>query len=223
MSFHGGGWWAYISHDEKSERPAISRALLYRVWDFARPYRRKIIGLIFTILLITGLTLLSPLLLRQLIDVAIPQQNVALLTVLAFGMVAIPLVNGLIGIWQRKLNSEIGEGVIYDLRRGLYEHMQRMSLRFFTGTRTGELMSRLNNDVIGAQRAISETIVTIVTNIIFIGSSMSLMLLLDWRLTLLGLVILPLFVLPARRIGRRLRGAAPPIIGTQCRNECDDE
>jgi ATP-binding cassette subfamily B protein len=205
MAFHGAGWWAYISHDEKSERPAISKALLYRVWSFARPYRLKIIALIFTILLITAFTLLSPLLLRQLIDVAIPQKDVARLTLLAFGMVAIPLVNGLIGIWQRKLNSEIGEGVIYDLRRSLYAHMQRMSLRFFTETRTGELMSRLNNDVIGAQRAVSETIVTIITNTIFLIGSLAIMFALEWRLTLLGLAVLPLFVLPARRIGRRLR------------------
>ena len=205
MSFHGGGWWAYISHDEKQEKPGVSRELMLRVWQFARPYKQKIVGLLITILLITGLTLLSPLLLRQVIDVAIPDGNVRQLTFLALGMVAIPLINGGIGVWQRKYNSEIGEGVIYDLRRALYEHMQRMSLRFFTETRTGELMSRLNNDVIGAQRAISDTIVTIISNVIALVGTLAIMLALDWRLTLLGLAILPLFVLPARRVGRRLR------------------
>ena len=205
MSFHGGGWWAYISHDEKQEKPGVSRELMLRVWQFARPYKQKIVGLLITILLITGLTLLSPLLLRQMIDVAIPDGNVRQLTFLALGMVAIPLINGGIGVWQRKYNSEIGEGVIYDLRRALYEHMQRMSLRFFTETRTGELMSRLNNDVIGAQRAISDTIVTIISNVIALVGTLAIMLALDWRLTLLGLAILPLFVLPARRVGRRLR------------------
>ncbi|HID53797.1 MAG TPA: ABC transporter ATP-binding protein, partial [Anaerolineae bacterium] len=205
MSFHGGGWWAYISHDEKQEKPGVSRELMLRVWQFARPYKHKIAGLLITILLITGLTLLSPLLLRQMIDGAIPDGNVRQLTLLALGMVAIPLVNGGIGVWQRKYNSEIGEGVIYDLRRALYEHMQRMSLRFFTETRTGELMSRLNNDVIGAQRAISDTIVTIISNIIALVGTLAIMLVLDWRLTLLGLAILPLFILPARRVGRRLR------------------
>ncbi|MCP4360599.1 MAG: ABC transporter ATP-binding protein [Chloroflexi bacterium] len=203
--FHGGGWWAYISHDDKKEKPAINRELILRVWGFARPYRPKVVGLLITIFLITGLTLMSPLLLRQLIDVAIPDQNVGMLTMLALGMVAIPLVNGAIGVGQRKLNSEIGEGVIYDLRRSLYDHMQRMSLRFFTETRTGELMSRLNNDVIGAQRAISDTIVTIVSNIVSLVGVLAIMLILEWRLTLLALAILPLFVLPARRIGRILR------------------
>lgn len=205
MGFHGGGWWAFISHDDEKEKPAITKDLLLRVWVFAEPYRGKIIGLIVTIILITAFTLLSPLLLRQLIDIAIPDKNVQLLTVLALGMVAIPLVNGAIGVWQRKLNSEIGEGVIYDLRRELYAHMQRMSLRFFTETRTGELMSRLNNDVIGAQRAVSDTIVTIVSNIIFLVGSLFIMFTLEWRLTVLGLLILPLFVLPARKVGGRLR------------------
>ncbi len=205
MSFHGGGWWAYISHDENQEQPKVTRELLLRVWDFAKPYQRKIIGLILTIFFITALTLLSPLLLKQILDVAIPEKNILLLTQLALGMVAIPLINGGIGVFQRRLNSEIGEGVIYDLRRSLYIHMQRMSLRFFTQTRTGELMSRLNNDVVGAQRAISETIVTIVSNIIMLTGTLIIMLALNWQLTLLGLIVLPLFVLPARRVGRRLR------------------
>ncbi|MCB8925078.1 MAG: ABC transporter ATP-binding protein [Ardenticatenaceae bacterium] len=205
MGFHGGGWWAYISHDEKQERPAITRELLLRVWEFARPYRLKIILLLLTILIITGLSLVSPLLVRSLIDNAIPNENYRLLTLLAAGMVAIPIVNGGIGVFQRSLNSQIGEGVIYDLRRALYEHMQSMSLRFFTQSRTGELMSRLNNDVVGAQRAISDTIVTIISNIVSLVGTMAILLTLEWRLTLLGLAILPLFVLPARRVGRVLR------------------
>ncbi|MAU00816.1 MAG: ABC transporter [Anaerolineaceae bacterium] len=205
MGFHGGGWWAYISHDEQQERPTITRALLLRVWEFAQPYRLKIILLLLTILIITGLSLVSPLLVRSLIDNAIPNEDYRLLTMLAAGMVAIPIVNGGIGVFQRSLNSQIGEGVIYDLRRALYEHMQRMSLRFFTQSRTGELMSRLNNDVVGAQRAISDTIVTIISNIVSLVGTMAILLTLEWRLTLLGLAILPLFVLPARRVGRILR------------------
>lgn len=205
MGFHGGGWWAYISHDEKQERPAITRELLWRVWEFAKPYRLKIIFLLVTILLITGLSLVSPLLVRSFIDNALPNKDYQLLTLLAAGMVAIPIVNGGIGVVQRSLNSQIGEGVIYDLRRALYEHMQRMSLRFFTQSRTGELMSRLNNDVIGAQRAISDTIVTIISNIVSLVGTLAILLTLEWRLTVLGLAILPLFVLPARRVGRILR------------------
>ena len=205
MSFHSGGWFAYLRHDEKQDQPAITRELLWRVWEFARPYRWRVLGLLFTILLITGLSLIPPLLIRALIDVALPEKNGTLLNLLALGMLLIPLLNGVIGVWQRNLNSQIGEGVIYDLRRALYAHMQRMSLRFFTQTRTGELMSRLNNDVIGAQRAISDTLVTIVSNMISLVATLAIMLALDWRLTLLSVAVLPLFVLPARRIGRVLR------------------
>ncbi|VAW42905.1 Efflux ABC transporter, permease/ATP-binding protein [hydrothermal vent metagenome] len=205
MSFHGGGWMAFISHDEKQQRPVITRELLWRVWEFAKPYRSKIIGLLLTILIITSISLVAPLLVRSFIDTAIPNRDYRLLTFLAAGMVAIPIVTGGIGVIQRNLNSQIGEGVIYDLRRALYEHMQRMSLRFYTQSRTGELMSRLNNDVIGAQRAISDTIVTIISNIVSLVGTLAILLTLEWRLTLLGLAILPLFVLPARRVGRVLR------------------
>ncbi len=205
MGFHGTGWFAYIRHDEEQDRPAITWELMLRVWEFARPYQLRVIGLLFTILLISGISLISPLLFRDLIDNAIPNEDRTRLGWLAVGMVGIPLLNGAIGVWQRHLNSQIGEGVIYDLRRGLYAHMQRMSLRFFTQTRTGELMSRLNNDVVGAQRAISDTLVTIISNIVMLVATLAIMLTMEWRLTLLGIAILPLFVIPARRIGRILR------------------
>ncbi|MBE2200086.1 MAG: ABC transporter ATP-binding protein [Anaerolinea sp.] len=203
--FHGSGWFAYLRHDEEQDRPAITRELLLRVWRFARPYQWQVVLLLFTITLISGLSLVSPLLFRALIDTAIPERNLALLNWLALGMVGIPILSGVIGVWQRQLNSAVGEGVIYDLRRALYQHMQRMSLRFFTQTRTGELMSRLNNDVVGAQQAISNTLVTIISNFVSLVATLAIMLALEWRLTLLALLILPLFVLPARRIGRVLR------------------
>ncbi len=205
MSFHGGGWWAYVRHDEEQDRPQVTRALLARVWQFAAPYRGRVAGLLIAILLISGLSLISPLLFRDLIDNALPNRDLGRLTLLGLGMVAIPIINGVIGVFQRRLNSQVGEGIIYDLRRATYGHMQRMSLRFFTETRTGELMSRLNNDVIGAQSAVTGTLVNIITNLITLVTTLALMLALEWRLTLLGLVILPLFVVPARRVGRRLR------------------
>ena len=206
MGFHGGGWWAFIRHDEERDKVQITRDLFVRVWGFANPYRGSITGLLLTILLISGLTLISPLLYRDLIDNAIPNLNLTRLNLLALGMVGVPILNGLIGVLQRRLNASIGEGVIYDLRKALYGHMQRMSLRFFTQTRTGELMSRLNNDVVGAQRAVSNTLVSIISNFVSLVATLSIMLALEWRLTLLGLAILPLFILPARRIGRILRG-----------------
>lgn len=158
--------------------------------------------MIVLIILASLLRLIPPLLYRDLLDNALPNRDAARLNWLALGVIAIPFLVGLIGVAQRYFGASIGEGIIYDLRRVLYGHMQRMSLHFFTNTRTGEMMSRLNNDVIGAQRAVTSTLVDIVTNIISLVSTLAIMVSLEWRLTLLGVAILPLFVLPSRRTGR---------------------
>ena len=205
MGFHGGGWWAFLSHDEEQDKPVVTRDLLRRVWHFARPYNREVTLLLISILLTTGITLISPLLMRSLIDDAIPNANRRLLNLLAIALVTVPILNGLVGVWQRKLSAFVGESVIFDLRCAVYEHFQRMSLRFFTQSRTGELMSRLNNDVVGAQSAVSNTLIAIFSNIVQVVGTLAIMIALEWRLTLLGLVVLPFFYLPARRIGRVLR------------------
>ncbi|MBI4507759.1 MAG: ABC transporter ATP-binding protein [Chloroflexi bacterium] len=158
-----------------------------------------------TILAITGLSLVPPLLYRALIDLALPARDLALLNLLALGMIAIPILNGLVGVYQRYLSASIGEGIIFDLRCALFEHLQRMSLRFFTHTKTGELMARLNNDVVGAQQAVSSTAVALVSNLVAVVGTLAVMLSLDWRLTIASVLILPLFILPARRVGRVLR------------------
>ena len=121
-------------------------------------------------------------------------------------MVVVALLSGLLGVGQRYLSAIVGEGVIYDLRVALYGHLQHMSLRFFTHTKTGELMSRLNNDVGGAQRAVTGTFVDLVTNVVTLVFVLAIMLRLEWRLTLLAVAVLPLFLIPARVLGRRVRG-----------------
>jgi ATP-binding cassette subfamily B protein len=157
------------------------------------------------IMVISLLGLIPPLLIRDLIDEALPARDIARLNLLALGMIAVPLFSGLIGVGQRYLSAQIGEGLIANLRQLLYAHMQRMSLRFFTHTKTGELMSRLNNDVVGAQRAVTVTFIDIITNIVALITTLAIMASLEWRLTLLSIIIFPLFVLPARRVGRVLR------------------
>jgi ATP-binding cassette subfamily B protein len=205
MGFHGGGWWAYLTANEKQDKPIVTKDLMRRVAQFARPYIKYILLLLVGILLTTAITLISPLLMRALIDDAIPNGNTRLLNLLAIGLIAIPVLNGLIGVWQRGLSAYVGEHIIFDLRCDVYAHFQKMSLRFFTQSRTGELMSRLNNDVVGAQQAVSSTLVTIFSNIVQVIGTLVIMIALEWRLTLLGLLVLPLFYLPARRIGRILR------------------
>jgi ATP-binding cassette subfamily B protein len=203
MAFHGGGWWGFLSASE--ERPKVTWALMQRVLTYARPYRRQIAGMLLTISISTGLTLLTPLILRTLIDQTIPQGNIQQLVLLGIALLLIPALGGVINVVQRRLNAAVGEGVIYDLRVALFTRLQRMSLRFFTNTKVGELMSRLNNDVVGAQNAISNTIVNIVTNLIQATAVLLVMLALEWRLTIISVLILPLFILAARHLGTRLR------------------
>ena len=189
-------------------KPKVTIPLLKRVLKYALPYRFMIIATLLLILAQTAVTVVNPLIMRDLIDRTIPQKNFQRLLLLAAALLVIPMVNGGFNILLRRLTARVGEGVIYDLRVALYAALQRMSLRFFTNTKVGELMSRLNNDVIGAQNAISNTIVGIITNLIQGVVILSVMISLEWRLTLISVVILPLFVLAARLMGSRLRDIA---------------
>ena len=205
MSSHGGFWLSVQSPEAK---PKVTWGLMKRVLSYSQPYKWQIVVMLLLILIGAGLTLLSPLIIRQLIDHTIPTGDIKQLIFLALGLLVIPALGGLIEVFRRRLNAGIGEGVIYDLRVALYTRLQRMSLRFFTNTRLGELISRLNNDVVGAQNAISNTIVNIITNIIQAAAVLAVMLTLEWRLTLISIVILPLFIITARRLGTRLREIA---------------
>lgn len=144
-------------------------------------------------------------LVKALVDEAIPEGDIGKLTLLGFGMVLVPAVNAAFGVVQRWFSARVGEGIIFDLRRELFAHLQRMSLRFFTATKTGELMNRLNSDVVGAQQAITGTFVTIASNLVSVVVILVVMLGEEWRLTLLAIAALPLFVLPARRVAKILR------------------
>ncbi|HSH82182.1 MAG TPA: ABC transporter ATP-binding protein [Herpetosiphonaceae bacterium] len=207
---HGGGnWWSFVRFDEERDRPQINRRLLGRVATYARPYRSRIVLMLGAILVGSLLDLLPPLLLRDLIDNALPAGdrpgNLTRLNWIALGMIALPTLSGLIGVFQRSQSARVGEGIIFDLRGALYDHMQRMALRFFTNTKSGELVSRLNNDVVGAQRAVTGTLVSIITNFVMLVLTLGIMIRLEWRLALLSVMILPLFILPSRRVGRVLR------------------
>ncbi|MFW6115827.1 MAG: ABC transporter ATP-binding protein [Chloroflexota bacterium] len=208
MGFHGAGWGAYIRYDEERDRPEVSRTLLRRVAGYACPYWRPAALMIGLIVVTSLLNLVPPLLYRDLLDNALPNRDAARLNWLAVGVIGVPVLVGLLEVVERFLSARIGEGIICDLRQALYGHMQSMSLRFFTNTRTGEMMSRLNNDVVGAQRAVTSTLVSIISNVISLVSTLAIMISLEWRLTLLGVAILPLFILPSRRVGRVLRRIA---------------
>ena len=206
------GWW--MSMRQGDEKPKVTKQLLLRVLTYARGYWWNIAGMLVTILITTGLSLLTPLIFRNMIDVVIPAKDVNRLVWLGVALLAIPALTGVVNVFQRRLNSTVGEGVIYDLRSSLFSRLQRMSLRFFTNTKSGELMSRLNNDVVGAQNAISNTIVNIVTNLIEAIALLMVMLTMQWQLTLISIVILPLFIIAAQRLGNTLRDIARQAMET---------
>jgi ATP-binding cassette, subfamily B, bacterial len=184
---------------------SVDRSLVWRVWRFARPYRWMLLGDLGIIIATALIQLVPPLLFRSIIDTAIPNNDRAALNLLAGLAVLAALGSAGLAVADRALSSRIGEGVIYDLRVALFAHVQRMPVAFFTRTQTGALTNRLNTDVIGAQRALTGTIGSVVSNVITLVTTLVAMALLEWRLTLLSLVVLPLFILPAKRVGRRLQ------------------
>jgi ATP-binding cassette subfamily B protein len=180
-----------------------------RVLRFARPYRTMLLAYLGVIVAVALVQLAPPLIFRQIIDEAIPrgidQGDRGLLHVLAGVAVLAAVGSAALAIVDRWLSARIGEGVIYDLRVAVFGHVQRMPISFFTRTQTGALTNRLNSDVIGAQRALTTTIGGVASNLITLVTTLVAMALLEWRLTLLSLVVLPLFIIPAKRVGRRLQ------------------
>ena len=191
--------------DAPEKRPKVTWWLLKRVLGYARPYYKAIIWMLILTIAVAGLSLITPLILRDLIDRTLPDQDLQRLLFSGIALLLIPLVLGALNVVQRYINARVGEGVVFNLRTALFSHMQRMSLGFFTNTKVGELMSRLNNDVVGAQNAISTTFVNIVTNFIQAIAILSVMFALEWRIAALSIAVFPLFLLIARNVTKRLR------------------
>jgi len=183
----------------------VSRGTLRRAWAFARPYWGTIAVFLLAIVAAALLGLVPPLVVRSILDTAIPRGDRALITWLAAAAVGAALGDACLQIIQRWASARVGEGLIYDLRRALFAKVQRMPVAFFTHTPTGALISRLNNDVIGAQTVVTSTLGSVVSNVVVLVTTLTAMIALEWRLTLLALVVLPVFVIPARRVGRRLQ------------------
>ncbi|MCL6576082.1 MAG: ABC transporter ATP-binding protein/permease [Kyrpidia sp.] len=173
-----------------------------RIAGYFRPYALLLAGVIGSIVLGSLLGLVQPLLIRGIIDRAIPQRDMVLLSELAGLIVATALASAAVGVLQGYLNARIGQGVMFDLRNEMYRHLVRMPLQFFTNTKTGEIMSRVNNDVNSLQMVVSDTVANSLRNVISVVITVATMFALNWQLALLSLVILPLFIVPTRRVGR---------------------
>jgi ATP-binding cassette subfamily B protein len=182
--------------------------LTRRIARLFSPYRDRLTAVLALIVVSAGLGMVSPFLLRDVLDQAIPQNNDGLLAMLVAGMIAVSVATGVLGVAQTWLSNVVGQRVMHDLRAQVYRHLQRLSLAFFTRTRTGEIQSRIANDIGGVQTVVTSTATSIVSNVTTVLATIVAMLLLDWRLAVFSLAITPVFVLVARRVGDERRKIA---------------
>jgi len=208
MSMGGGraGWMLMRSfnRDGSVTEQKLPKGIVKRIFRFAKPYRRLLAVFLFLIVVDAIVSVANPLIYREIIDSGILRHNQGLIIGLAGLVAGLALIDAIISLFQRLVGSLIGEGLIYDMRTQIFTHIQRMPLAFFTRTQTGALVSRLNNDVIGAQQAFTDTFSAVLGNLISVTATLIAMMFLSWQITLLSLVLLPVFLLPARWVGRRL-------------------
>jgi ATP-binding cassette, subfamily B, bacterial len=207
-----GRRWESFASSEPPERPAdpaVRKANLRRIIRLFRPYKARL-GLVCGLIVVSAaLGVVTPFLLRDVLDTAIvvdPSTDQAsvrlgLLTALVAGMVAIPIVTGVISVWQTLLSNQVGQAVMHDLRTSVYRHLQRLSLAFFTRTRTGEVQSRIANDIGGIENVVTSTATSVLSNVTTVIATVIAMVLLDWRLAAFALALLPLFVWLTKRVG----------------------
>ncbi|QRY46019.1 ABC transporter ATP-binding protein [Mycolicibacterium boenickei] len=187
-------------------RALADRRLLSRIWRFSARHHRRLGGFVAISVVSALLTVTTPVLAGRVVDAITQGGPASTVVLLAAVIAAVAVAEAAVALLTRWLSSNIGEGLILDLRTAVFDHVQRMPVAFFTRTRTGALVSRLGNDVIGAQRAFSDTLSGIVANLVTLTLTLVVMLSISWQITLLSLALLPLFVLPARRIGTRMAG-----------------
>ncbi|MFD0305633.1 ABC transporter ATP-binding protein [Streptomyces sp. NPDC127119] len=205
MSMETTAWTQlYSVMNAQRERRPFARATLRRIAGFARPHRRRIAQFVVLSVATALLAVATPVLAGRVVDAIVAGGDEATVVRLALLIAVIAVAEAALGLVSRWFSATLGEGLIVDLRTAVFDHVQRMPVAFFTRTRTGALVSRLNNDVIGAQRAFSNTLSGVVGNVVTLLLTLAVMLTLSWQITLLALVLLPVFVIPARRVGRRM-------------------
>ena len=201
--------WGMLRSIQNSDRVSqhhLTRGTTRRILRFARPYRRDIAVFLITVVFDAGIGVATPLLAGDVVNAITGGRSgaAALVVRLALAIAGLAVVDAFLSLAQRWYSARIGEGIILDLRTKVYDHVQRMPLQFFTRTQTGALVSRLNNDVMGAQRAFTSTLSGVVSNVIQLVLTAAVMFSLSWQITVLSLLLLPLFIVPARRVGKRL-------------------
>ncbi|MCI2976530.1 MAG: ABC transporter ATP-binding protein/permease [Ferrimicrobium sp.] len=203
-----GGWQAMKSYrrDSKVTQRQLPKGLLMRILRFGAHYRRTLITYLVLIVVSAILSTVSPLIFRAIIDDGIVRHNVGLIVWLALLAAGVALVSAGLMLWQRYISARVGEGLIYDMRTKIFDHFQSMPLAFFSRTQSGALISRINSDVLNAQSAFTDTTSSIVSNLITVVITLGVMFFLSWQITLAALILLPLFIIPARWVGRKIEG-----------------
>ncbi len=198
------GMMRRMSQDPEVAQHQLTKGVVRRILQFARPYRGMITIFIVLVVLSSALAVTPPLLFKEIIDEGVLKGNRRLLIIFASLVAGLAIVQAVLGLVQRWCSSKIGEGLIFDLRTKVFDHVLRMPVAFFTRTQTGKLVSRLNSDVIGAQQAFTSTLSTVLSNLISLVLVLVAMLILSWQLTVAALVMLPIFLIPAKVVGRKL-------------------
>jgi ATP-binding cassette subfamily B protein len=210
MTMMGGGYGPQVMRslrrDSSVTKERLSPGIVRRIARYARPYRKQIAAFLALVVLDAAVVVANPLLLKAIIDQGITPRQTGVVVGLAVAVAALAVVDAGLTLAQRWFSSRIGEGLIYDLRTEVFDHVQRMPVAFFMRAQTGALVSRLNTDVIGAQRALTSTLSSVVSNVVTLVLVLGTMLVLSWQVTLVALVLLPVFVLPAKWVGRRMSG-----------------
>jgi ATP-binding cassette subfamily B protein len=196
--------WRRMSQDPDVAEHQLSPGVVWRVLRFAKPYRVLISIFVVLVVLMSALSVTPPLLFRQIIDNGILQGDKRVVIILSLTVAGLALLQAVLNIVQRWFSATIGEGLIFDLRTQVFDHVVQMPVAFFTRTQTGKLVSRLNSDVIGAQQAFTSTLSTVLSNLISLILVLVAMIILSWQLTLAALIMLPIFLIPAKIVGRKL-------------------
>lgn len=201
-------WMMYrsMTQDQSVKNTKLKPGTLKRIISFASPYKKAVTFFLLTVIIDAILVITTPLLLSRLIDDGVIPKNGGVVTVIAFAIAGLALLDALMNIVGRWFSSQIGEGLILDLRSQVFEHVQRQSIAFFTRTQTGALISRLNSDVIGAQQAFTSTLAGVVSNVLSLALVLGALFYLSWQITLISLVLVPVFLLPSRMMGRKIQG-----------------
>ncbi|WP_054940311.1 ABC transporter ATP-binding protein [Paenibacillus ihuae] len=199
--FGGGPGHGKLKFDDDEQKPNISKALLLRISKYFAPYWKQTLVVMLVLIVSAVLGLLPPILIQQIIDVALPDKNLRLLVFLVLASLGTTVISGLLGVLQNYLNSFISQNIVHDMKNQMYRHLQRMPLQFFSGVKQGEVITRMTSDISGVQGVFNSTIVNFASNLFILVSTSAALFIMNWKLALLGILVVPLFIIPTRKMG----------------------